>query len=759
MPEIAPESNPLSRLELLQLAQSLGVSDADVMTRAELRTAIDKARRPAPIHTDQHPATWVSVARRLLASVVERGLNLPDAASLIRGDTKLNAPPKAPPPVATVTLARIYGAQGHFDRAIATLNEVLESDPDHELARDLRDQLAIRRTESLARAANATPIPPRDEPESAPGAASRVTPAERSNHTPKPSRLGTVNAFEGHEARPVAGLDPRAEAPSAEPHAHAATDAAEVAAALMADTPVVEDAQALADARPLENAPSPADSPLSALPPPFVEASASDPPLTEGTPEATRVDADAELVSPAFPSAPPSVRPPPFVDAPTSSDPVFNGAPPSAQPPPFVDAATGSDSAFNGAPPSAQPPAFVDAATGSDPVFNGAPPSAQPPPFVDTPASAKARESAPPGDDAPGLAPLPPAARIDPDAELVAPAFDGTDHAAHPIEGLTERPANPAFYTEPPTMVSTMALDRETPPDPGVYLEPEAPPTIAAEADPALLHDSEPFERAESEDRGASAAESAPDAAQTVEGASMAEPSAPELNASEPNTRADDAVSAERHAGSAPSNTEPLHEAIQALSASSTDPLHDTTLAIVEPTPAPLAAQGSPSHPRNGVSNGIQIGVDPLPVAAPLPPSPPAPKVAGLVLIETDTPVRYLYWELAASGMGAMHWIHIVTHTPHRGGIERHERRFPIHRQLGVIRLEGVPAGAVVRARLTQDADDARPLVVAGTVKPRARGAQAFEVRYTPHAHSRPEALATRAQPLLERASPVYWDR
>ena len=36
-----------------------------------------------------------------VGSVVERGLNLPDAASLIRGDTKLNAPPKAPPPVAT----------------------------------------------------------------------------------------------------------------------------------------------------------------------------------------------------------------------------------------------------------------------------------------------------------------------------------------------------------------------------------------------------------------------------------------------------------------------------------------------------------------------------------------------------------------------------------------------------------------------------------------------------------------------------------
>jgi hypothetical protein len=106
-----------------------------------------------------------------------------------------------------------------------------------------------------------------------------------------------------------------------------------------------------------------------------------------------------------------------------------------------------------------------------------------------------------------------------------------------------------------------------------------------------------------------------------------------------------------------------------------------------------------------------------------------------------------------------MHWVHIVTHTPNRGGIERLERRFPIQNPLGALRLEGVPAHAVVRARLTQEANDARSLVVAGSVKPRARGAQSFEIRYIPHAHSRPEALATRAQPLLERASPIYWDR
>ena len=130
----------LSRLELLKLAQTLNVSDADVMTRAELRAAIERARKPEPRLPPQ-PATWLGVARRLLASVVERGLHLPDAAAVIRGDAPLRPIPSGPPPVATVTLARIYAAQGHLERGIATLDEVLESDPDHDLARELRAQL------------------------------------------------------------------------------------------------------------------------------------------------------------------------------------------------------------------------------------------------------------------------------------------------------------------------------------------------------------------------------------------------------------------------------------------------------------------------------------------------------------------------------------------------------------------------------------------------------------------------------------------
>jgi hypothetical protein len=181
----------------------------------------------------------------------------------------------------------------------------------------------------------------------------------------------------------------------------------------------------------------------------------------------------------------------------------------------------------------------------------------------------------------------------------------------------------------------------------------------------------------------------------------------------------------------------------------------------------PARASAELSHGLNGLSNGISLGIAPPNGASSLAepsvsstsePSSPLPHVPGLVLIETDTAIRYVYWELAASALGAPHWIHVVSHTPTpHGDTERHERRFPVHRRLGALRLEGIPPQAIVRARLT-GANDSRPLVVAGAVRPQRPGAGPFEIRYTPHPSAKPEALATRAQPLLERASAVYWD-
>jgi hypothetical protein len=113
------------------------------------------------------PASWLGKARRLLASVVERGLHLPEAATLIRGGLPVRPFSSGPPPVATVTLARIYAAQGHLVRAIGILDEVLVSDPDHELARSLRDELQRaldarkeQERQQQAAAASATRAPP-----------------------------------------------------------------------------------------------------------------------------------------------------------------------------------------------------------------------------------------------------------------------------------------------------------------------------------------------------------------------------------------------------------------------------------------------------------------------------------------------------------------------------------------------------------------------------------------------------------------------
>jgi hypothetical protein len=646
MPELVPDPTSLSRVELLQLAQSLGVSDADVMTRAELRAAIDKARRPEPPSVNQQPITWVSVARRLLASVVERGLNLPDAASLIRGDTKLNSPPKAPPPVATVTLARIYGAQGHIDRAIATLDEVLQSDPDHELARDLRNQLEFRRTELLARQASAAP----------------TTPAV-SNGLPKSG-----------------GWPQPAEAVS--PGSALAGTSVEVAGAPLSEPRSVEPPPFVELGPQTEPGPYPATPPFAAASqtvveqPPFAEQQ----PLTaQQTPTESRPFAELDSLG----EAPPSVQPPAFLDSPPRPGPEsFEDGDIPQQPRHSGEALALADSvpAVEPAPlgepsPSLEAPASVDVAPSAD-----APPLDDGPPLDDAPAL----DDGPPLDDAEArslseaITSIPPALSPDVNAELVAPSFDVVDASVRPTEAVGQPP--PAFYTEPPTSLGAMPPPGlETAPHPSVDLETEPPATIASQVElPPPV--------------GGEAARAAVSAA------------------------------------------EPSH-------------------------PSPEIP-----HALNGLSNGASVSVPPASgetfaeAGAGFESGSTLPHVPGLVLIETDTAVRYVYWELAAASLGAPHWIHVVSHTPTpHGDSERHERHFPVHRQLGALRLEGVPLHAIVRARLTL-ANDGRPLVVAGAVRPRAPGAGPFEIRYTPHPSAKPEALATRAQPLLERASAVYWD-
>jgi hypothetical protein len=133
------ELDRLARDELIARAQRLGIQRAEVMTRVELkdeivrRSALDAASR-------KRARGWLGVARDLVASLIEEGLNLP--AKLVRTGGLNPTRIRHQPPVATVTLAEIYSTQGHARRAIAMLDEVLDKEPDHAAARALRDRLA-----------------------------------------------------------------------------------------------------------------------------------------------------------------------------------------------------------------------------------------------------------------------------------------------------------------------------------------------------------------------------------------------------------------------------------------------------------------------------------------------------------------------------------------------------------------------------------------------------------------------------------------
>ena len=136
------ELEGLDRDVLISRAEAAGVTRARILTRPELvdelllRSATDQA-------TKQRSRGLFGRARDLLARVVERGLNLPDAAERIRSvGSDLPPPgPRAPAALPTVTLAEIYAAQGHRSRAIETLDRVLAREPDHAAARALVAQL------------------------------------------------------------------------------------------------------------------------------------------------------------------------------------------------------------------------------------------------------------------------------------------------------------------------------------------------------------------------------------------------------------------------------------------------------------------------------------------------------------------------------------------------------------------------------------------------------------------------------------------
>jgi hypothetical protein len=167
---------------------------------------------------------WLGAARDLVASVVEQGLNLPDAAAFIRGDLRYEPLTSAQPPVATVTLAGIYGAQGHYDRAVTMLEEVLEKEPDHRAAEESltrlrrdrdRDQKNRPKTTSPAETtADAATDEEASEPEWEPPSDAAVT---------LPPAAATASADEDPAASVSADEDPMDRAPTLPPIGRAST--------------------------------------------------------------------------------------------------------------------------------------------------------------------------------------------------------------------------------------------------------------------------------------------------------------------------------------------------------------------------------------------------------------------------------------------------------------------------------------------------------------------------------------------------------
>ena len=157
------ELDQMDREALITLAEAAGVTRARILTRPELvdelliRHTVDRAAR-------DRARGLFGLARDLLARVVERGLHLPDAAERIR-TIGVSAQPRraAPAALPTVTLAEIYAAQGHRERAVETLRGVLAREPEHAVAQALLAQLQDA----------SYPVPPlRMPPEAEPGAVS-----------------------------------------------------------------------------------------------------------------------------------------------------------------------------------------------------------------------------------------------------------------------------------------------------------------------------------------------------------------------------------------------------------------------------------------------------------------------------------------------------------------------------------------------------------------------------------------------------------
>ena len=149
----------MTREQLIAHAERLGIPRPRVLTQPELVDEII-GRTTTGERERTKARGWLGRARDLLAKVVEKGLHLPEAARVLRQDEK--SWPAPPPPLPTVTLAEIYAAQGHLDRAIGVLDEVLGREPEHRDARSLRERFVeqLQRPRARAGRVEVPPAPP-----------------------------------------------------------------------------------------------------------------------------------------------------------------------------------------------------------------------------------------------------------------------------------------------------------------------------------------------------------------------------------------------------------------------------------------------------------------------------------------------------------------------------------------------------------------------------------------------------------------------
>lgn len=294
------ELERLDRESLVLRAQAAGIKRARVLTRPELvdeLVRLDPQIEPTQLKRSRG---FFGLARDLLSRVVERGLHLPDAAERFRQALD-DRPPQVPRPEAqaipTVTLAEIYAAQGHNQRAIDTLKRVLEAEPDHGAARALLEKL-----QASDYVAPEPKLPP--EPE--------VEPAVEPDDESEPALAA--------ESEPALTIESDPEAIDADPALGADLDADGVAELASAFETLAEAAiEGLASVVAVT-----ADAALDEL-----EAAAADESLAEAAANALAANLDSPLDS-----APPANNESPLDSAPPPSQLVASNAesPPSSQP-------------------------------------------------------------------------------------------------------------------------------------------------------------------------------------------------------------------------------------------------------------------------------------------------------------------------------------------------------------------------------------------------------------------------------------------